>query len=374
MKRQVLILPILFFLNLNNTSAQGVEGVFTDEPDIGLEGQFELEEWPTDLEIAKKENKKLSKEEMALIESLAHWQPTYKKIIRDTEEKKAIRHFTDPFRVIIKKDSVLYTNEKKPYSLPRDIYAYVTEETKGGYEIYILDKDQKIAYRTINTNIIPIEDDLQIMPTPSTYREYPKREAYALIDTSLQLENFVNAHLEYIQDDYLKDLFVSLLPEGVEVPESFTAIGKRLEYKVFYKWQIPIEFGINLNYQEGSWQGDASGLIWRSMFFGPVAQYTFYNGLTYDFNVQMSYQQSLFYKANSLTDNFSFSYSTNALEFNLNALRPTPVGKILFGLSFRRAKASLKDTTVTLKRNPERGNMDSVSILLGYNFDLEFDL
>jgi hypothetical protein len=276
----------------------------------------------------------------------------------------------------MRRGSILYlnTDNTKIFRSPKDMYVLVREEIAGGKYVLLMDKEGQTKYRTQVSNTVTIHEDLKILPKPQEYRTYPKQEKYFVVDDQLKLDNYINVHAEYVQDAYLKDLFISLLPAGTTVPDSFTAIARRFEYKVFYMWHLPIQFGLNLNYQEGSWQNEAEGLIWRSAFFGPVAQYTFLKRDEYSVNIQMSYQQSLIYEASSQTANFAFSYSTAALEFNTNLLLPSKYGNWVLGATYRRAQASLKSTTVELRRNPDRGEINSFGAVLGYNFEMDFEL
>ena len=140
----------------------------------------------------------------------------------------------------------------------------------------------------------------------------------------------------------------------------FYAYGKRLEYKSFYVWDFPVQFGINLNYQEGNWLGDAEGLIWRSAFVAS-GQYTFYQNETVGWNVHVSFHNLFSLSATSSSQNFAFTYSTNAMEVNLNSIWSTSYGRIVIGAGLRQANASLEKTTVELRRDSERGTMDSAS-------------
>jgi len=289
------------------------------------------------------------------------------------EERHGYHWPTEIYRAVLRENSVVHDLKTgRSFTIHRKAYIFAQEEVAGGEVIFVYDKNKQKRFKTNSINVVSIESDLDLKAKPKNYQEFKAPTQYQTKDTTLRLDNFVNFHYEYLQDEYLGDLFSSLLPAGTQLESNtFYAYGTRFELKSFYKWDFPIEFGVNLNYQEGAWQGQAKGLVWRSVFFGPVAQYTLMKNENFSFNVQVSFQQSFFFKARSLTDNFTFNYSTNALELGLNTIWPTRFGDFVIGGSYRRAQASLKETTIPLERNSERGLMQSWSIILGYNFEWE---
>jgi len=338
---------------------------------------LELELFPEKKEISntEKQAKKNAGEpdfDFAQIDSLI---PTDRYFTREIEipqhKKSEFRWPTDMYRAVLRENAIIHDlKTHQAYSVHRKAYVMAQEKIAGGKNIYIYTNAGKKKFVTSSINVIPIENDLDLDPIPKNYLTYAEQPNYQAKDTTLRLDNYINIHGEYMRDTYLADLFISLIPENQTLTsDTFYAVARRFEYKVFYRWDFPIEFGVNLNYQEGSWQGDASGLIWRSIFFGPVAQFSLAKYEKVEYNVQVSFQQSLFFKASSLSNDFQFDYSTNALEVNLNSIWNTRYGHIVLGASMRRAQASLESSSTTLQRNPKRGSMDSISIMLGYNFE-----
>ncbi|MEK6626591.1 MAG: hypothetical protein AABY86_16610 [Bdellovibrionota bacterium] len=346
--------------------------------DIGIPQQAD-EDWPIDLELYDQndQNKSVSTTNLddidfTSIDELKKHEKYFVPTIKIENEKRGgFRWPTEIYRAVLRDHAIVYDlHTKKGSIVYRKAFVFAQEETAGGETIYIYDKTKQKRYKTNSINVISIEEDLNLQSIPSVYKEYAPPTQYHSKDTRLSLDNYLNFHGEYMRDQYLADLFTSLLPAGTTLSSNtFYAYGKRLEYKSFYVWDFPIQFGINLNYQEGNWLGDAEGLIWRSAFFGPVAQYTFYQNETVRWNVHVSFQQSFFFKATSSSQNFAFTYSTNAMEVNLNSIWSTSYGRIVIGAGLRQANASLEKTTVELRRDSERGTMDSASFLLGYNFD-----
>jgi len=343
--------------------------------DVGIPQQAD-EDWPHELELYEKKEPgaatNLDEIDFASIDELKKHEKYFVPTIKIEYEKRVgFKWPTEIYRAVLRDRAIVYDlNTNESSVVYRKAFVFAQEETAGGETIFIYDKTKQKRYKTNSINVVSIEEDLNLQANPSVYKEYAPPTQYHSKDTRLALDNYINFHGEYMRDQYLADLFTSLLPAGQTLKsDTFYAYGRRLEFKTFYVWDFPIQFGINLNYQEGSWLGDAEGLIWRSAFFGPVAQYTFYRSSVMNLNLHVSFQQSFFFRASSQTQNFSFDYSTNALEVNLNSIWPTEYGRIVVGASFRQTNASLKETTVELRREPERGTMDSVSLLLGYNFD-----
>lgn len=351
------------------------------------------ENWEIDLELfennqlkkqTKKKNKIYTNNELdelksidfTSIDELENYNPHYlikKEII---ENEKIIPNYTKPYRALLREGSIIYsTKTKKQINVFRNIYVLAHEEISGGEKIWIYDNKKQKAYFTSSKNVISIEKDLNISESPSTYIEYEKTEGFQSEDDYIILDSYLNLHYEYMTDQYLDDLFSSLIPPGrVLILDTFEALATRFEYKLFYKWDLPVEFGLNFNYQEGRWTGVATGLVWRSFFFGPVAQFLFWKKPKSEWSLQMSYQKSLIFEARSLTENFSFNYSTNALEVNLNYINKMKFGNLVLGGTYRRARASIGKSNVELNRSSERGLMQSWSLLIGFNFETKWNL
>lgn len=360
----------LFWLCFENGQILLAETVPTTH-DVGIPQQAK-EDWPLDLELYEQKEANLEEIDFKSIDELKVHEKYFVPTIKiENEKRSGFKWPTEIYRAVLRDRAIVYdlrTNEGRV--VYRKAFVFAQEETAGGETIFIYDKTKQKRYKTHSINVVSIEEDLNLQTIPSVYREYGPPMQYHSKDVRLSLDNYINFHGEYMRDQYLADLFTSLLPPGTELQSNtFYAYGRRLEYKTFYVWDFPVQFGINLNYQEGNWLGEAQGLIWRSAFFGPVAQYTWYRSETVLLNMHLSFQQSFFFKASSSSEDFSFSYSTNALEVNFNSIWPTSYGRIVVGVSFRQAHASLKETSVELRRNSARGTMDSASLLLGYNFD-----
>ena len=372
------LLPLVFLLSAPLIWAQDTQQPidewvppdFAELESMGTSGKIKMKTVLEEPKAIKRED--IDKLDFGDLGTLKNFQlHQVRKIPVEKDPPRGIIWPTPSFPALLRERSVL-TNIKTGefvYTF-RKSYIVAQEEEAGGGTIIIFDKEKNKAFKTNAINVIDLTKDLELHSKPMVYKEYEAQEKFNADDEALVISHSISVHGELVQDEYLADLFGSVLPDDVPLEsETFYAYGSRLEYKGYYRWQLPLEFGINLNYQEGQWLGQAEGLIWRSIFFGPIARYPIFKNEDFKLVFHMSFQKSLYYKATSLTDRFEFTYSTNALEAGINFDIPTQYGSLIIGGAMRRAKASVKSTTGDLRRDSVRGQMISGSLYLGWGFE-----
>lgn len=264
--------------------------------------------------------------------------------------------------VLLKKGAIICgIDGKHSRRIIRKMFVRTIEKFPGSRTIYILNKKNKIKYKTYSEHIISIRKDIDLHPKPKKFTTYPPPDTTKLIDKKLILDTSFIAHSEYHNASYLNHILAG---------NADFATSSRVEFQSVYNWILPLEFGISMSYQSGTWNGKSAIYNWNSTFVGPVLQYRLHSAKKFEIHGQISFQKSLSYELQSANSDQTYSFSNNVIQGMIGFTIPTKFGKFKFGGTYRKLSTSIKSSNSNTTAVADRGGMSSIGAHIGYGFDI----
>ena len=185
---------------------------------------------------------------------------------------------------------------------------WAREKAPGSQDSYVYDRNKVARYITKTNNLKSIEPIAQMYPEkdPNTVYKAPTR--FHTTDKYFALRNDLIFSIESINSEYMSQIYRA---------GSTSAQGTKFEWKGHYQSTLPVDFGINVNWNQGTWSDEKIGQAsWSSVFFGPINSVLFGGtpGIS-DWTIYGSLQRSLFHRSEKDPDQHSFS--TTAVQLDL---------------------------------------------------------
>ena len=299
-------------------------------------------------------------EDFEVIDQLHKLSPKQIPQRQDKRFKSPQQKYFEPitFRAILKKGSIITrSSDNKNFIVPQDIYVKATQDQMDE-SIAQLEGDP--LFITSMLNLSSLEEDFDLSPSPKSYQSYkPVVNIYSM-DKELTIINEFNIHQEFLQMNYLQEIFSQ---------NSASASATRYELKNFVKWKLPIEVGLVTSFQSGAWEpGGQYDQQWKAIYLGPGIAYQFWSTRWFDLKVGGSFQSSLYF--NAQTKSSELNYSSNGYQLDLQSRINTSLGKFLLGLTYRRMEIDVGPVDNNIALDSSRNNITSIGIHLGYQFDL----
>ncbi|MEI8346596.1 MAG: hypothetical protein WCG27_03960 [Pseudomonadota bacterium] len=285
-----------------------------------------------------------------------------------TDSYRMKKHLAwDPVRfyAMLKKGSPIEDNRTHQIlTTSMSYYVLVQQEDYRGKVITLFTKKGQAKYNTSMKFIIPLEQDLAIMPTPSALETYPprKQSELRLVDPYLTLGHRFLWQNEIVFPFYFEKAFDTNL-------RGTTAY--RLEYQLFYMWDFPLKLGALVNYQKMSWKTDDGSGSWNSTNIGPILLFTIYNWERVRLEGMGSWQSA--YRSSLQFDDQYYNMVANYWQVGLQAIIPYWVGGWVAGLYYRQSMVAFQDTlpaTSPSNFNEGERRIYSWGINLGYHWDM----
>lgn len=269
-----------------------------------------------------------------------------------------------PYKVYLKPGSILtdlQTHQEQ--QIPRGIYAYVLETNPLRRDHFIVyDKNMKAAFETTALGIVEIEKDITILPNIDARTIYPPPSVFRANNKNAFFDTQFNMHLENINATAFNSLYKT---------EFSSSLGKRFEFRTLFSSELPVNFGVALNYQTASWSDKNSNMNFSAISFGPHLQHYIYEDEKRAFSLLMGCEFSPTYKTS--TNEFTDKYSAVILDLGIEILWQADFGKLSAGAHFRRHDLKLNSTSrPNISPLPEDIIVNSIGAMLGYKY--EWDL
>ena len=261
---------------------------------------------------------------------------------------------TKPFVSIIKKKSILFSlKQNKQFKLPRAIYVKGIVYAKDPQAFYLQDKKGNIEYKTHIQNTQSIEKDVDLLPTPKIIESYRPPERNITYDDNQRFEAAIKYHYEIISADFFNEIW------NVDKSQS---VANRFELNAFLVWDNPLNFGFNINYQNGGWIYDENFQAkWAAIFIGPQIRYKIYKSDNLSLFSSTSFQKDISF---SLTDS-SYKFKSNVLQFDVELIYK----HFILGGAYRYYEIELSRPK-NISVNANRNRMTSLSLSFGYKVNL----
>lgn len=269
-----------------------------------------------------------------------------------------------PYQVYIKPGSVLTRlSDKKNVSLPKGIYAYVLETSPTRREIFVVyDKNGKPAYETTSHGIVEIDKDIQILPNVDAEISYPPPSTLKSDNKEALFDTQFNLHLDQLQMSAVNSIYSQELE---------TAFSNRYELRTMYVSELPINFGLGLNYQIAYWENDVDEVKLSALSFGPQLQRYIYAEETMAISLFIGAEYAPLYRTSSGSSVENFK--AMLLDIGTEIMWETYFGKWSLGAHYRRHDLTLTSSTRPgVDVVPEELVINSIGAMVGYKY--EWDL
>ncbi len=269
-----------------------------------------------------------------------------------------------PYKVFLKPGTVLTSlKDKNDFRITRGIYVFVMETNPLKRDHFIVyDKAGKPAYETTALGIVEIEKDVAILPDVDAEIIYPAPSVFRSNNKNAFFDTQFNVHLDNIDASPFNSLY------GTEYSST---LGNRFEVRTLYSSELPVNFGVSLNYQTASWASEDSDLKLSALSFGPHLQHYVYEKEDVAVSILLGAEYSPNYKTKSAE--FIDKYHAVMLDIGAEVLWGTRFGKWSAGAHLRRHDLSLTSTSRTdFNPLPEDITVNSIGAMLGYKY--EWDL
>lgn len=267
----------------------------------------------------------------------------------------------DPYLVYLaSKSKLLSVGEHKDIVTDKAMYVYVLEENfNDRKQFWVYNNKKEKKYLTSAFNITELDPELRLLPSVDGNKIYRQRRILQTDDSTMTFETNFNLHFEQVSMVELNSLYPTQ-------PGSSGAV--RYEVRTLYLTQLPIQFGINLNYQSIYWNNADEQIRLSLLSIGPGFSYKTLNNEHFSLSILGNAEivplaQS---KSTTNTDNFS-AYS---FDVGIEGELPSSFGNFTIGTHLRRYFLQLENTTRT-DASIMQGeySLSSLGLSLGYKID-----
>ncbi len=272
--------------------------------------------------------------------------------------RKKNRYFEpQKFMAILEKHALLTDLvTKKNFRTVKKIYVVAREVHLGSEKALLWGKSGNAIFSTNMVNLVSIQSDIDLLPTPKSYKTYPAHRNLTSDDKKLRLENSIKFHQEVTS--------LGIIANVLGIDQDL-ASGQRFALNSVYRSRLPFNFGLTVNYQQASW---GSNSLWNALNVGPIIQASLLKRSRSTLKGIIGYEQTLFFNLKS--NQKSIGLSGGALLTELNYSFGTRFGTFLLGFSMRFLKAKISNSGYNLPTNKRKG-INSYALTLGYTFDLQ---
>jgi len=268
---------------------------------------------------------------------------------------------TAPFKVMLKKGSAVFSpTERKYFSTNYDIIFNARLSSDNTMFVELLDKKGEVVYETTYENIIPMERDLQMLPTPEKMNLYDKTEKTYAHDDIFNLYTKVLLHQELSGTTYFKEVFT----QDIKKIEN-----TRLELKPLY-WVYDFNFyvGLSASLLKGRIATEKERMDFKSLYLGPAMEFKLYGDENFFITSGLAFQKSFGFQLRTSYD--KQAYKQNILQINLDSSYKIKSGNLLVGLVYKYISTTYAgDETGNINSNPPTSSYASIGLSVGYGFN-----
>ena len=269
-----------------------------------------------------------------------------------------------PYLVFLKEGTKL-TNikDKTIVILPKGIYANVLELNPKRREVFnVYGKNGLPQYQVNSSGVTDIADDIKILPDEDASMIYPPKSIFKSENKFALFDSQLSIHYDALQVSALNNIYND---------QSSTILAARYEARTLYVSELPIEFGIDLNYQSAYWANDRESIRLSILTFGPIFKYKFYENDGLNFHALLGAEIAPIYKGTS--DLYNDKYSATIFDLGIESQFHSRFGIFSLGSHFRHHNLALTESDrPNLEIVPKEFSLSSLGIMVGYK--IEWDL
>jgi hypothetical protein len=266
-----------------------------------------------------------------------------------------------PYMVFLRPGSVLTNiSDRKEVAIEKGFYANVLEIDPNKRDTFLVyNKNGVAVYETATTSVVEVADDLRILPKYAAEISYPDPQNFQIDDESSFFDTQFNIHY----DNLLTTEFNSIYSDQLE-----SVFATRLELRTLYVSTLPVNMGLNLNYQSTSWKNDFDQVKLSILSFGPQIQRFIYQEEKMAVSVLFGAEYAPIYRTSS--GNSVETYQATLFDLGLESIWATNMGKWSIGAHLRRHDLTLKTSTREgLQPLTEEIIINSIGAMIGYKYE-----
>jgi hypothetical protein len=268
------------------------------------------------------------------------------------------------FLVFIKPNSTLVDLQTdQVFSNQKGFYANVLERnTERRDQFYVYNKSGKAEFLIDSHDIVDIENDIKLLTEERGNVIFPPPTQFKTTNKIFSFESEFNFNLDQVDLSSLNEFLQSDV-------NNITA--SRFKINTHLISVLPINAGINLNYQTSSWH-DQNKINSRISILstGPEFKFRMIERDTYRMSALISYEFCPIYSINS--DQGTDKFSAFLWDLGLQNVVDTKLGNFNFGLDFRKHYLTFKNSTRAIPTiYSNEYSVTSLGISIGYKLDWE---
>jgi hypothetical protein len=268
------------------------------------------------------------------------------------------------FLVFIKPNSNLVDLQTdKIYTNKKGFYANVLERnTERRDHFYVYNKSGKAEYLIDSHDIVEIDNDIKLLTEERGNVIFPPPSQFKTTNKIFSFESEFNFNLDQVDLSSLNEFLQSDV-------NNITA--SRFKLNTHFISVLPINAGINLNYQTSSWH-DQNKINTRISILstGPEFKFRLIEKDTYQMSALISYEVCPIYSINS--DQGTDKFSTYLWDLGWQNIVDTKLGNLNFGFDYRKHYLTFKNSTRAIPTiYSKEYSVTSLGVSIGYKLDWE---
>lgn len=267
------------------------------------------------------------------------------------------------YQAVLKKGSkVRKPKEDESWRVEKPIYVKARLQFPGSPYAFLLNKEGESILATRTENLSSLEQITQLYPQNDPTKTYEDATQFRASNTNQELEAKLSVHFESSDASYLSQFHSS---------SDTTASSTRMQVESYFLSFLPLDFGLSLSYQAGSFGDEQAGqrTSFNASYFGPVIKTQVFQKEDSILEVFAKAEKSLTLNSDDgVTQN---QFSSNVWSFGADWTKQTFLGRFFAGVAYRIQHFSLKETSAPSLQIPsEKESLTGPSVYLGFRFTI----
>lgn len=268
-----------------------------------------------------------------------------------------------PFSAVLKAGSIIKDMKTgKKYRVVKKIIVKAEEKFNGSLISFIHNSKSELAFQTRTHNLVDISRDLDLLTDLPAHEEFPPRTQWHTTNKYFKVQNGLYYTIENIAAPYFADFFET---------EGTAATAYRWDYRFFFRWEIPLYFGLTGGVQTGTFDtGDGALLKWTSYYAGPGIKYRFRETKSWAWEIHTDFQKSFNFSA-VVDGGITARFGSNLWNLEGIGVWKTGLGQFTFHAGIKKQRMTLKSSNTSIVQKSDRSSLTYLAFGLGYQWDFD---
>ncbi|TNF01514.1 MAG: hypothetical protein EP326_04130 [Deltaproteobacteria bacterium] len=269
----------------------------------------------------------------------------------------------EPFSAVLKEGSIIKDMKTgKRYRVRKKVIVKAEEKFNGSLISYVHNSKKELAFETRTHNLVDISRDLDLLTDLPAHEEFPPRTQWHTTNKYFKVQNGLYYTVENISAPYFADFFDT---------EGTVATAYRWDYRFFFRWEVPVYFGLTGGVQTGTFDtGDGAILKWTSYYFGPGLKWRFKDGESWAWELHTDFQKSMNFNA-VVDGGIQARFGSNLWNLEGIGVWKTGIGQFTFHAGIKKQRMTLKSSNAETIQKSDRSSLTYLAFGLGYQWDFD---